>query len=190
MGVIGHNRGPALEPGAAWRRHCWTAARAALLPVLPIEVVRTRVKYARAMGLEYKTYASVRAATGHDLVAFLFSSNALRLIKGREVLPADRAAKLASLACTRIALATAPLQPARILTNPELDAAHPAPFALAGFRQIADDLRAALDKIPGDRVLLVGDTELEREWCAPGRLAGYLPADRYFPAEIGAVPRG
>ena len=121
MGLIGHNRGPALQPGAAWRRHCWTAAREALLPVLPVEVVRMRVKYARAMGLEYKTYASVRAATGHDLVAFLFSSNALRLIKGREVLPADRAAKLAGLACTRIALATAPLQPARILQNPELD---------------------------------------------------------------------
>ena len=186
MGLIGHNRGPALQPGAAWRRHCWTAAREALLPVLPVEVVRMRVKYARAMGLEYKTYASVRAATGHDLVAFLFSSNALRLTKGREVLPADRAAKLAGLACTRIALATAPLQPARILQNPELDAAHPAPFALAGFRQIAADIRAALDKIPGDRVLLVGDTDLERDWCAPGRLAGYLPANSYFPPETPA----
>ena len=36
--------------------------------------------------------------------------------------------------------------------------------------------------IPGDRVLLVGETMLENEWLGPGRLAGWLPAERYFPA--------
>lgn len=41
-------------------------------------------------------------------------------------------------------------------------------------------LRLALKHVPGDRVLLIGDTGLEREWCAAGRLAGYLTADRYF----------
>ena len=30
--MIGHNGGPAVEGGASWRRHCWTAARQALLP--------------------------------------------------------------------------------------------------------------------------------------------------------------
>jgi hypothetical protein len=29
-------------------------------------------------------------------------------------------------------------------------------------------------------VLLVGDHGLERHWCAAGRLASYLPAERYF----------
>lgn len=180
MTTIGHNGGPTLQAGTAWRRHCWTAARAALLPVLPIEVVRTRVKYARDMGLDYKTYASFRAATGHDLVAFLFSSNALGLFKGQEMLPIERAQKLAQVKALRIALATQPLQAAQILQNPELDAAHRAPYALASFREIATDLRAALGRNPGDRVLLVGDTALERDWCAPGRIAGYLSADRYF----------
>lgn len=41
-------------------------------------------------------------------------------------------------------------------------------------------LRAALGKLPSDRVILVGDLGLERDWCAAGRLAAYLPAERYF----------
>lgn len=79
MGMIGHNNGPTMEAGASWRRHCWTTARQALLPTLPVEVVRTRVRRAKELGLDYRTYASVRAQTGHDVVAFLFSSNALRV---------------------------------------------------------------------------------------------------------------
>ena len=83
MTGIGHNGGPTLEPGFGWRRHCWTAARAGLLPTLPIEVVRLRV--------------------------------------------------------------------------------------------------------PGDGVILVGETALEREWCAAGRLAGWIPAARYFGAGAGEI---
>ena len=169
-----------MQPGVAWRTHCWRAAREQLLPTLPIEVVRLRVKRARDLGLEYKTYASVRAATGHDLIAFLFSSNALRLLRGRESLPLDRATKLDAMTCTRIALAVAPLKPQAVLVNPQIDAAHPAPFALATFAEARAAVRAALGKVPGDRVLLVGDLALERDWCAAGRLAGYLPAERFF----------
>lgn len=182
MAVIGHNGGPTMEPGFAWRKHAWTAARARLLPTLPIEVVRLRVKRAAELGLDYKTYAGVRAATGHDVVAFLFSSNALRATALRPVMPGDRAAKLATItACQRIALSTAPLQADVLLqANPALDRAHPAPPALARFRDIAAGLRAALDKLPSDRVVLVGDLALERDWCAAGRLAAYLPAERYF----------
>lgn len=180
MSGLGHNGGPSLQPGVAWRTHCWRAAREQLLPTLPIEVVRLRVKRARDLGLEYKTYASVRAATGHDLIAFLFSSNALRLIRGQAVLPKDRADKLDTMTCARIALAVAPLEPQAVLVNPQIDQAHAAPFALAKFAEARAAIRAALGKVPGDRVLLVGDLALEREWCAAGRLAGYLPAERFF----------
>jgi hypothetical protein len=76
----GHNRGPALQPAGGWHLHCWRRARADLLPHLPIEGVRLRVRRAGELGLDYKTYASVRAATGHDVVAFLFSSNAVRVM--------------------------------------------------------------------------------------------------------------
>ncbi|MFN3577110.1 MAG: hypothetical protein ACK4TJ_09050 [Tabrizicola sp.] len=181
MAEIGHNGGPSLEGGVSWRRQCWAVARERLLPTLPIEVVRLRVKRARALGLDYRTYAGVRAATGHDVVAFLFSSNALRVSVLRPAMPVDRAAKLAEVECRRLALAVAPLTPAMVeAANPVLDGVHPAPHALAGFGEMRDRLRAALGKVPSDQVILVGDPGLERDWCAAGRLAGYLPAERYF----------
>ena len=40
------------------------------------------------------------------------------------------------------------------------------------------------DLLPADGVVLIGDTTLEREWSLAGRLAGYLPAERYFPPTI------
>ncbi len=182
MGEIGHNGGPSLAGGVSWRKHCWSSARERLLPVLPIEVVRTRVKRAKALGLDYKTYAGVRAATGHDVVAFLFSSNALRVTLVRPAMPAERAAKLAEVQCGRLALAVEPLTPGIVeAANPSvLDGVFHAPYALAGFGEMRDRLRAALGKMPSDQVILVGDLGLERDWCAAGRLAGYLPAECYF----------
>jgi hypothetical protein len=181
MSGIGHNGGPSLEGGVSWRKHCWSSARERLLPTLPIEVVRLRVKRAQALGLDYRTYAGVRAATGHDVVAFLFSSNALRVSLVRPAMPEDRAGKLAGVACGRLALAVAPLTPGIVeLANPVLDGVHPAPYALAGFGEMRDRVRAALGRLPSDQVILVGDVGLERDWCAAARLAGYLSAERYF----------
>jgi hypothetical protein len=181
MGEIGHNCGHSMEGGVSWRRHCWSAARERLLPTLPVEVVRLRVKRAKALGLDYRTYAGVRAATGHDVVAFLFSSNALRVSVLRPAMPEDRAAKLAEVACGRLALAVAPLTPGMVAAaNPVLDGVHPAPDALAWFGEMRGRVRAALGKVPSDQVILVGDLGLERDWSAAGRLAGYLPAERYF----------
>lgn len=177
---IGHNGGPEMT-GVAWRTHCWTAARDRLLPTLPIEVVRLRVKRAAELGLDYKTYAGIRASTGHDLVAFLFSSNALRLIKPGAALPADRAEKIGVLAAGRIGLAVEPLSPTALAkAAPVLGAAHPAPRHLSSFGEAGRIIRDAMGKLPPDTVLLVGDHPLEAEWCAAARLAGYLPAERYF----------
>jgi hypothetical protein len=178
---IGHNGGPDTK-GLSWRRHCWGHARAQLLPTLPIEVVRMRVRRAAELGLEYKTYAGIRASTGHDLVAFLFSSNALRVMGRLPSLPQDRAARLAQVTgADRIGLALAPLAPGHLAElAPQLDAVHPAPAHLASFAQAREKLRAAIGKLPADTVLLIGDHGLEAEWCAAGRLAGYLPAARFF----------
>ena len=181
----GHNGGPTLEPGFTWRKHCWTRARAELLPHLPLEVLRTRVRRAAELGLDYRTYASVRAATGHDVLAFLFSSNALRVFAPAPALPQDRAAKLATIRdALRLGLASARLEPADLAATASLDAAHPAPAALAPWALQRQAIRAALSpaRLPGDRVILVGDMALEREWCAAGGLAGYLTAERYFGA--------
>ncbi len=180
---IGHNGGPEMA-GLSWRSHCWRAARARLVPTLPLEVVRLRVRRAAELGLDYKTYAGIRASTGHDLVAFLFSSNALRVLRAGQALPADRAGKLADIRSARlIGLAVPPLQ-AQALAEvaPLLAQTHSAPPLLGSFTQARSQLRAALGKTPSDTVLLIGDHGLEADWCAAGRLAGYLPADRYFGA--------
>jgi hypothetical protein len=191
---VGHNRGPSLEPGQAWRRHCWTEARRALLPHLPLEVIRLRVRRAEAIGLDYRTYATVRATSSCDIVAFLFSSNALRLMRSGDRLPADRAEKLGALRdCGRAVLAHPPHDPARLAAA--IEAAHairfdcvaPAPHFAAPWSAVRAGVLAALTPagLPPRGVLLVGDTGFEREWSAAGRLAGYLPAERYFPAAPG-----
>lgn len=182
MSEIGHNRGPSMDAGTSWRSHCWGQARSALLPHLPIEVVRLRVQRAAQLGLDYKTYAGVRATTGRDLVAFLFSSNALGLNDLRPQLGGAQAAKLARLAgCGRIVLVQAPLMADDIrVAALVIDAAHPAPGLLAPDRRVRSHLRAALGSLPADAVLLIGAHGLERDWCAAGRLAGYLSAERFF----------
>lgn len=187
MSGLGHNGGPTMEAGTSWRRHAWIKARADLLPTLPIEVVRLRVRRAAEIGLDYRTYASFRAASGHDIVALLFSSNALRLLPPVVRLPQDRAERLAAVAaCGRAALIHAPLTPAKALAlaAPNLDHAAPAPRPFASWAETRAAVREALSPVrwPADRVLLVGDTAEERLWSEAGRLAGYLGADRYFGA--------
>lgn len=181
MAVTGHNGGPALIAGSGWHRHCWRRAREALLPTLPIEVVRTRVRRAAELGLDYRTYASVRAQTGHDLVAFLFSSNALRATPAATP---ERSARLAGLRdVTRIGLAIRPLTAAALAAaNPVLQAAHAAPPPFGAFAEQRQQMRAILGKTPADRVLLVAETDFEAEWAMAARLAACLPAARYFGA--------
>jgi hypothetical protein len=180
---IGHNGGPTMEPGASWRRHCWGAARARLLPHLPIEVLRGRLRRAAELGLDYRSYAGIRAATGHDVVAVLFSSNAL----AAHPLPAPaRLEKLAAIkGAARIGLATRPLAAPVLLrlTGPALDTAHPAPGHLSRWSEARAALRSALGQVPGDRAVLVGAHALEAEWVAAAGLAGYVPEARYFAAE-------
>ena len=187
MAQIGHNRGPTLERGVGWRRHCWQEARAALLPTLPVEVVRLRVKRAAEIGLDYRTYASIRAASGHDVVAFLFSTNALRMLPPRPALPKDRRARLEAMrAAGRGALARAPLTAEAVaaLAPLHLDHAAPAPAAFAAWSDIRAAMAGALATAgwPRGGTVLVGDGWDERDWAAAGKLAFYLPADRVFPA--------
>jgi len=185
MSTIGHNRGPSMETGTGWRRHCWTRARADLLPTLPIEVVRLRVRRAAELGLDYRAYASFRAASGHDVVALLFSTNALRLLPPVPALPEPHHARLSAIeGATRAALARAPLTPEAVLAlaRGALDHAAPAPRPFAGW---AEARRALLDALaplcaPADAVLMVGDTGEERAWAEAARLGAYLPAERYF----------
>ena len=181
MSGIGHNRGPSMDAGFGFRRLAWQKARADLLPVMPMEIVRARVARARALGLPYRTYASIRVATGEDIIAFLFSSNALGLIRQTDRLPQDRAAKLAHLDAGRHATLARAVPPAA-LAPIRFDSHRPAPSFTTRWSDLRADMTAWLrdHRLPADRVVMVGDTALEREHGVAGRLAAYLPAETYF----------
>ena len=188
MAGIGHNRGPQTE-GAGWRGHCWRQARAALLPVLPVEVVRLRVRRAQALGLDYKTYAGVRATTGRDLVAFLFSSNGLGVFRDGAALPAGRAERLARLDL-RCDLGAGPGLDALALAGRigATSAIHLPAFG-ESWGAMRDCMKGWLraEGLPGDGVLLIGETDHERELCGAGGLAGFLTGMRYFEGRSDAI---
>ena len=192
-GKVGHNNGPNMATGVRFRKLCWSKARAQLLPKLPIEVIRRRVKRATELGLDYKSYASIRATSGHDVVAFLFSSNALRLLKSNGELPADRVEKLTTLQRTgRLVAVNAPLTTGDMISvaaksGIDLDMVINAPDMTHTWGQARGIILSALEpgKLPSDTVVVIGDTALEREWCAAGRLAGYVSAQTYFGTHSG-----
>lgn len=180
---IGHNSGRVAEPGRSWRKHVWTKARKELLPKLPIEVIRLRVKRAEELGLPYKTYAGIRASTGHDLIGFLFSNNALDILRAGQALPQRQAAKLAEVRnASRAAAVHRPLDPDDVARLSQIDHA----FAAPRFADSWSAMRAQVVAMataqgqPADRILMIGDTAFEREWSEAARMAGYLSADQYF----------
>jgi hypothetical protein len=181
MAGIGHNRGPSVDEGQSWRRFAWARAREALLPTLPIEVVRLRVNRAKELGLEYKTYASVRASTGRDVIGFLFSNNALRVLKAGQGVPAERVAVLEGLrGCDRVGVVHAPLLPG--FQGEGLDAVFAAPSFTAPWSAMRDQLRGVIRARgkPADGFLVVGETAFERDWAEAGKTAGFLSGERYF----------
>lgn len=185
--MLGHNNGPTMEAGFAWRKHSWAKARADLLPNLPIEVLRKRVARAKELGLPYKTYASVRAASGHDVVGFLFSNNALRMLRDGQAMPETRAAKLASVKATHAALTHRPIDPDALLAQLRaqgvpIGIATQAPHFAARWSDITAAVQAPLKAagLPKDGVLVIGDTAHERDWSQAGKLAGFLSSDQFF----------
>lgn len=183
MSGIGHNSGRVDEPGKSWRTHVWAKARRSLMPNLPIEIVRRRVARAKELGLPYKTYAGLRAASGDDLIGFMFSSNALDVIKRGDPVPAAKLNKINGLRDARtIGLAQAPVPPTQL--TPPLHAAYAAPKPLAPWVHTRDHLRDVFADInrPASRFVLVCDTALEAEWAEAGRMAGTLSAQTYFEA--------
>ena len=178
---VGHNSGRVEEPGKSWRTHVWAKARKQLMPTLPIEVVRRRVARAKELGLPYKTYAGLRASSGDDLIGFMFSNNALDVLRRADKVAANKAAKIEALKDTRtIGLAQAPTTPSQLI--PPLQTAHTAPKPLAPWVQKREHLRRVFAHAgrPSSRFVLICDTAMEREWVEAGRMAGALPAQTFF----------
>ena len=178
---IGHNSGRVDEPGKSWRTHVWAKARKDLMPRLPIEVIRRRVARARELGLPYKTYAGLRAASGDDLIGFMFSSNALDVMTRSAAIPAAKQSKINALRDAKtIGLAQGRVSPDQL--TPPLDAAYAAPEPLAPWSQTRADLQDifAQTKKPASRYVLICETALEREWAEAARMVAALPAADYF----------
>lgn len=184
MHGIGHNSGRVDEPGKAWRTHVWRKARQELMPKLPIEVIRRRVKRAKELGLPYKTYAGLRASSGDDLIGFMFSSNALDVLKPRDAVPATKTGKLDALVRAKtIAVTHAPVTSEQVC--PPADFASAAPRPLAPWATTRETLSGAFAQagVPSSRVVLVADLSIEREWVGAGRMAGSLPVAEFFAHE-------
>ena len=182
--MIGHNHGPSMETGTSWRKHCWTKARKDLLKTLPIEILRVRVARAAALGLNYKSYASIRAASGHDVIAFLFSSNALRVFPKDKAIQNDRIFKIENIENASRLVALQGNLKALPHSAPLFDAS----FAAPNFSHTWGETREIIlrqvhqKKLPRDGVVVVGDTSHERAWSEAARLAGYVSADQFFGA--------
>nr|WP_321508615.1 hypothetical protein [uncultured Celeribacter sp.] len=179
---IGHNGGPSLEAGVSFRRFAWKKARKGLMgESLPIEVIRMRVRRADELGMPYKSYASIRAASGRDVVGFLFSSNALRLLRRGDRLPSLYADKLARIKAKRVVAAHVPLEPEKIALLEDIDRAGTAPRPYASWGCQQEALRDLLGRsLPRDGVVLVSEAPFEAEWVEAGKLAGRIQAPVFF----------
>lgn len=185
MSGMGHNRGPSMDAGAGFRRVAWTKARAALMPSLPLEIVRLRVKRAQRLGLPYKTYATVRAVTGRDIVGFLFSDNALDMTRAG-VMPVHTRERLIELEgeALRLVAVHVPVDPLALIADGTIDGAGRAPGLATPWRAARDGLRAMAVEaaVPFDGLVVVAATALEREWSATAGLGGTIPREVMFPA--------
>ena len=184
MSGIGHNGGPTLERGHAWRAYQWRQAQKKLMPkAMPLAIVKMRVRRAQELGMDYKAYAAIRQASGRDICGLLFSSNALRIMAGNAAMPPDRRAALARVTGTeRLALVHAPAALRDVLAENPLEAVARAPGLRMSWGQTSAEIRAFVQerRLVGDQVVIVGETALEEEWLGAARAAGYLPAARYF----------
>lgn len=185
---IGHNRGSGT--GSSFRAHCWHVARRELLGAsLPVEVVRVQVRRARALGLDYRTYAGVLAATGRDLVAFLYSSNALGVFRPGQPVGMNECRRIGE-SVAAVHLGTAPgLAPAVLGTQiGAISARGLAPFGTS-WSLLRDEMKDWLraQGLPGDAVLMIGETDHEREMMMAGGLAGFIPGHRFFAGAADAV---
>lgn len=190
MAGIGHNNGPTMERGQRWRAYQWRRAQKQLMPkTIPLMIVKMRVRRAAELGMNYPTYARIRQAAGQDILALLFSSNALRIIGDGARMPDAENRVLARVkAAQKLSLVHLPNRPEAVLqANPVLDATGTAPRFTDSWTQMRERLAGFIRarRLPGDQVVIVGDTSLEAGWTTAARAAGYLPAPEYFAHQAG-----
>ena len=183
---IGHNQGPSMERGQKWRTFQWQKAREEAMPkAIPLMVVKMHVARAHQLGLDYPTYAAVRKASGRDIMALLFSSNALRVVRAENpYIPLPQSEVVCAVkGAQKLALVHRPVQADMMqMANPVLDAAAPAPRFTDSWAEMKDHIGSFITdrRLSRDQVLIIGDTAMERDWTTAARAAGYVEAGRYF----------
>ena len=139
---------------------------------------------AKELGMDYKTYAKVRQTSGQDILALMFSSNALRIIgQGAKMPQAEDAALQAVRNAKKLSLVHPPNTPRSVMkANETLDAADIAPFFNDDWASMRQKVTRLIkqERLPGSSVLVIGDAPLENEWCAAAKAAGYLTSSEYF----------
>ncbi|MEM1275844.1 MAG: hypothetical protein AAGH74_04910 [Pseudomonadota bacterium] len=186
---LGHNQGPPLEAGFGFRKFAWGKARAELMPKLPLEVLKRRVARAKELGLAYPQYASILLGTGRDVVAFLFTSDAVGLRVEREMrLSGIAAEKLSTVRADRLLFVPRGVDlgalQAQLAARHGIEIAQASiePKSQASFREGGEAIRCLLTplKLPSDTVVMIGTKPSERDWSEAARLAKFLPSEAYF----------
>lgn len=190
MAGIGHNGGPK-RLGRGWQKHCWTRSRAALIGTrMPIEVVRTRIRRARELGLEYPQYASILLGSGRDVVGFLFTVDGLQLrLRKRLDMPDAVQDKLRGL--ERVSLmGFAPSGEDVEAFRAEVSDVAGVPFVGVapeaqgplGWSAARAAVRAVLDplKLPSDAVVMIGTRKDEAAMAQAAKMARFIASAEYF----------
>lgn len=192
MAGIGHNGGPK-RLGRGWQKHCWTRSRNELIGKrMPIEVVRTRIRRARELGMDYPQYASILLGSGRDIVGFLFSVDGLQLrLRKRLEMPDTVQDKLRGLERVQLASFAPSGEDPSVFRN-ELSDVAGVPFASCapesegplGWSAARTAVRAVLDplQLPSDAVVMIGTRDAEAQMAEAARLARFIPSGDYFGA--------
>jgi hypothetical protein len=192
---IGHNNGPK-QLGLGWQKQCWTQSRNALIGKrMPIEVVRTRIRRARELGLEYPQYASILLGSGRDVIGFLFTVDGLQLkLRKRLEMPdtvQDKLRRLEHVSLMSFAPSgEAPAAFLREVSNvagvPFLSAA-PEVEGVLGWSGARAAVRAVLDplKMPSGGVVMIGTRESEARMAQAAKMSRFIPSGAFF-GTVGA----
>lgn len=153
-------------------------------------MVRTRIKRARDLGLEYPQYASILLGSGRDVVGFLFTVDGLQL-RLRKWLEMPESVQEKMQGLERVSLmGFAPSGEDADAFRCEVSDVAGVPFVGAapeaegplGWSAARAAVRAVLDplKLPSDAVVMIRTRDHEAQMAEAAKMARFIASDAYF----------